>query len=171
MKNLQTLTAVYVAGKWLPPGSPLSSDLSGFDYEKHARKGMIEDTGGAEIINPVWETLPSPREEGKTDLELQKAQDEVERLTADIARLQGELETAQAAAASPHDLTALAEYRDVVGEMLPASFPGRKVLFENGYYTLDVVRGAPDEALTDLDGIAEGLLAKIREVAPFTTGE
>ncbi|UQN04857.1 hypothetical protein [Deinococcus sp. QL22] len=57
MKNLQTPTGLFAGGKWLPPGSPVPGDLPGFDYEKHARKGMLEDTQGAEIVNPAHQFL------------------------------------------------------------------------------------------------------------------
>lgn len=47
-----TVTQVFAGGKWLPAGSSLPGDLPNFDYEKHAAKGLIEDTEGDEIRNP-----------------------------------------------------------------------------------------------------------------------
>lgn len=177
MNNLQTPTGLFADGKWLPPGSPVPSDLKNFDYEKHARKGMLEDTEGADIVNPapsVSEPVLATLETTGPDPELQStkaaltgAQAEVERLKGEQTRLQTELATAQAAAAKPEDVALLADYREAVGELLPKGIAARKILFDNGYYTLDVVQAAPDQDLLDLDGIAQTLLDKIREVAPY----
>ncbi|UQN06294.1 hypothetical protein [Deinococcus sp. QL22] len=180
MKNLLTPTGLFANGRWLRPGSSVPGDLKGFDYEKHARKGMLEDTEGAEIVNPAPEVLEfQPAQEAaqlkaQPDPELQQtkaaltgAQTEVERLKTEQTRLQTELATAQAAAAKPEDVALLADYREAVGKLLPKGFPARKILFNNGYYTLDVVQAAPDQDLLDLDGIAETLLGEIRKLAPY----
>lgn len=55
MQNLITPTGLHIAGQWLQPGDRVPGDVVGFDYEKAARKGLIEDTEGDEIEN-----LPLP---------------------------------------------------------------------------------------------------------------
>lgn len=55
MQNLMTPTGLHIAGQWLQPGDRVPGDVVGFDYEKAARKGLIEDTEGDEIEN-----LPLP---------------------------------------------------------------------------------------------------------------
>ncbi|WP_407572132.1 hypothetical protein [Deinococcus altitudinis] len=50
-------------------------------------------------------------------------------------------------------LADLTEYRDVLGELLPASFPARAKLFAGGYYTLPMLEGIEKETLTGVDGI------------------
>ncbi|WP_394649575.1 hypothetical protein [uncultured Deinococcus sp.] len=51
MQNLITPTGLHIAGQWLQPGDRVPGDVVGFDYEKAARKGLIEDTEGDEIEN------------------------------------------------------------------------------------------------------------------------
>lgn len=86
---------------------------------------------------------------------------------AALKKAQDELALAQSKAATPEDQAALAEYRDVVGALLPSDFPARKILLENGYYTVDTIAGALDDDLRDLDGIADGKLAEIRKITPY----
>lgn len=50
---------------------------------------------------------------------------------------------------------------------LPDGFPGKASLEKNGYQSVSDVSEATDEELLELDGIAEGTLAKIRDVAPY----
>jgi hypothetical protein len=50
---------------------------------------------------------------------------------------------------------------------LPDGFPGKANLEKNGYDSVSEVSEATDEELLALEGIAEGTLAKIREVAPY----
>ncbi|CAM3666796.1 hypothetical protein [Deinococcus frigens] len=175
MKNLKTVTQVFAGGKWLPAGSPLPSDLPNFDYEKHAAKGMIEDTEGEEIINPRPESAPDPVTtlDNHATAALQTALDAAQQWEAkataaqtQATQLREQVQAAQGKAADPADVTALKEYRDVVGVLLPHGFPSRSTLFENGYYTADMVQGATDQELIDLSGIAQTSLEAIRKVVP-----
>lgn len=50
---------------------------------------------------------------------------------------------------------------------LPDGFPGKASLEKNGYDSVTEVSEATDEELLALENIAEGTLAKIREVAPY----
>lgn len=210
MKNLTTPTGLRIAGRFIPPGGAVPGDVPDFDYEKAARKGMIEDEDGDDIVNPATTTDPAAdanasadsqdsaqleeilraNQSLKQDLDTQRQ--EVQRLSklvndngaqvtdltkvrddlqAQVTELQGELEAAQASAAKPEDAQALAEYREVVGELLPSDFPARKALFEGGYYTVKAVSAASDDDLNALDGIADKTLVKIREKAPAVGGE
>ncbi len=51
---------------------------------------------------------------------------------------------------------------------LPEGFPAKGKLEEEGYESVQDVSEASDEELLGIDGIAEGTLAKIRDLAPFT---
>ena len=53
--------------------------------------------------------------------------------------------------------------------MLPEGFPHKALLEKEGYETIADVSEATDEELLAIDGIAEGKLSQIRDVAPFTT--
>jgi hypothetical protein len=91
----------------------------------------------------------------------------------DVAKAQAktdadELIRLRAGQAKPEDVAALADYREIVGELLPKGFPERALLLDNGYYTVSVVQGTDDETLKAIDGIAEGKLAAIRKAAPYT---
>lgn len=193
MKHLIALTDVRLGSTWYRKGDALPGDVLGFDYEKAARKGMLEDEDGGDIVNPTTtgpvadapadsqdaarvEEVLQANQSLKQDLDTQRQ--EVQRLTkarddlqAQVIELQGELEAAQASAAKPEDAQALAEYREVVGELLPSDFPARKALFEGGYYTVKAVSAASDDDLNALDGIADKTLVKIREKAPAVGGE
>lgn len=59
MKNLTTSTGLRIAGRFIPPGGAVPGDVPGFDYEKAARKGMIEDQDGGDIVNPATTTGPA----------------------------------------------------------------------------------------------------------------
>ena len=50
---------------------------------------------------------------------------------------------------------------------LPDGFPSKAELEKEGYETVEEVSEATDEELLAITGIAEGKLAKIREVAPY----
>ena len=190
MQNLITKTGLRIAGRFVLPGQPVPGDVPGFDYEKAARKGMIEDTEGAEIRNIVPETAePAPTTEGgDSDLQaaLAEQRKEAERLSAllnetgakvtnltkerddlqvQATKLQGELDAAKA------DASALGEYREVVGELLPSDYPSRKILLDNGYFTVGTVAAATDDELNALDGIADKTLAAIRKVTPHAPAE
>ncbi|GHG35808.1 hypothetical protein GCM10017784_32330 [Deinococcus indicus] len=188
MKNLITPTGLYIGGQWLQPGDVVPGNVADFDYEKAARKGMLNDTEGAGIRNvqPGEQTVPATAlatapDQGEQTYtaeafgRVQRDRDELHRsLTTAQQKLretEGQLAQARAAAADPADVAALTEYREVVGELLPATFPSRKVLFDNGYYTLDSVRYADDETLKDLSGIGGSRLAEIRKLAPLTLNE
>lgn len=53
MKHLIALTAVRLGSTWYKPGEAVPGDVLGFDYEKAARKGMLEDEDGDDIVNPT----------------------------------------------------------------------------------------------------------------------
>lgn len=186
MKNLITPTGLYIGGQWLQSGDVVPGNVVDFDYEKAARKGMLKDTEGAEIRNvqPGEQTAPATApataqgEQTYTAEEfgrVQRDRDELHQSLTTAQQKQRETEAqlvqARAGAADPADVAALTEYREVVGELLPATFPSRKVLFDNGYYTLDSVRYADDETLKDLSGIGGSRLAEIRKLAPLTVNE
>ncbi|GGB64490.1 hypothetical protein [Deinococcus soli (ex Cha et al. 2016)] len=185
MKNLRTPTGLHIGSRWIPAGETVPGDVASFNYEKAARKGLIEDTEGAEIRN-VQPTGQAPAQAAEapaagrtfTEEEFGRVQRDRDELHQSLATAQQKLKDAETqltqarqSAADPADVAALAEYRDVVGELLPASFPSRKVLLDNGYYTLDSVRYADDDALKAIDGIGDGRLAEIRKVAPLTISE
>lgn len=184
MKNLITPTGLYIGGQWLQPGDVVPGNVADFDYEKAARKGLLNDTEGAEIRNvqpgePTAPATASAQGEQTYTAEafgrVQRDRDELHQsLTTAQQKLretEAQLAQARAAAADPADVAALAEYREVVGELLPVTFPSRKVLFDNGYYTFDSVRYADDETLKDLSGIGGSRLAEIRKLAPLTVNE
>lgn len=190
MKNLITPTGLYIGGQWLQPGDVVPGNVADFDYEKAARKGMLKDTEGAEIHNvqpgeqaapaTAPATAPAPAQGEQTYTaeafgRVQRDRDELHQsLTTAQQKLretEAQLTQSRAAAADPADVAALTEYREVVGELLPTTFPSRKVLFDNGYYTLDSVRYADDETLKDLSGIGDTRLAEIRKLAPLTVNE
>lgn len=188
MKNLITPTGLYIGGQWLQPGDVVPGNVADFDYEKAARKGMLKDTEGAEIRNVQPGEPVSPANapatasaQGKQTYtaeefgRVQRDRDELHQsLTTAQQKLretEAQLVQARAGAADPADVAALTEYREVVGELLPATFPSRKVLFDNGYYTLDSVRYADDETLKDLSGIGDSRLAEIRKLAPLAVNE
>ncbi|MBZ9713756.1 hypothetical protein [Deinococcus multiflagellatus] len=189
MNNLITPTGLRIAGQWLKPGDAVPGDVPGFDYEKAARKGLLKDTEGGEIRNlSAEQPVPEPvaqavhkaltGERTYTYEEFSRVQQDRDALQRQLdaeqrttTRLRGELTDAQAKAADPADAAALAEYRDVVGDLLSSTFPARKVLFENGYYTADSVRYADDEALLAVRGIADATLAEIRKLAPHPADE
>lgn len=75
-------------------------------------------------------------------------------------------DTAKALEGQQQAEDALTEYRDVVGELLPADFPSRKVLLEHGYYTAGAVAVASDKELIDLPNVGDKTLEAIRKVAP-----
>lgn len=50
---------------------------------------------------------------------------------------------------------------------LPDGFPGKSDLEKEGYESVSDVSEATDEELLAIKGIAEGTLAKIREIAPY----
>jgi hypothetical protein len=54
---------------------------------------------------------------------------------------------------------------------LPENFPSKDLLEKEGYETVEEVSEATDEELIEIKGIAEGTLAKIREVAPYTPSD
>lgn len=193
MTNLKAKTDVRIGSTWYKAGDDIPADHRTFDYEKAARKGLIEAEDGHEITNPEPEAAtPTDTEPSAETTRLQGELDSIRALFPKVkstdellaqvkelqsgrkadrdeaTRLQGELTKAQASAANPEDAAALAEYREVVGDLLPHDFPSRKILLENGYYTLDTVTGAADEDLTNIDGIADGKLADIRKVAPYS---
>ncbi|GGS37890.1 hypothetical protein [Deinococcus knuensis] len=182
MKNLITPTGLYIGGQWLQPGDVVPGNVADFDYEKAARKGLLNDTEGAEIrnIQPGEQAAPATAQGEQTYTaeefgRVQRDRDELHRslTTAQqkLSETEAQLTQARASAADPADVAALTEYREVVGELLPATFPSRKVLFDNGYYTLDSVRYADDETLKDLSGIGGSRLAEIRKLAPLTVSE
>lgn len=190
MKNLITPTGLYIGGQWLQPGDVVPGNVADFDYEKAARKGMLKDTEGAEIRNvqpgeqtapattPATALAPDQGEQTYTAEAFGRVQRDRDELHQSLTTAQQKLrETeahlvqARAGAADPADVAALTEYREVVGELLPATFPSRKVLFDNGYYILDSVRYADDETLKDLSGIGDTRLAEIRKLAPLTVNE
>lgn len=176
MKNLITPTGLYIGGQWLQPGDVVPGDVADFDYEKAARKGMLKDAEGAEIRNAqasaAAELIPptgrtfTEEEFGRVQRDRDSLNQSLNTAQQKLRELETQLTQARAAAADPADVAALTEYRDVVGELLPASFPSRKVLLDNGYYTLDSVRYADNDALKDLDGIGDVRLAEIRKSAP-----
>ncbi|GAA3995253.1 hypothetical protein GCM10022631_01780 [Deinococcus rubellus] len=53
MKKLIALTALYILGQWLQPGTEVPGDVPGFDYAKAYRKGMLEAEDGSEVENPL----------------------------------------------------------------------------------------------------------------------
>lgn len=52
--------------------------------------------------------------------------------------------------------------------MLPENFPNKELLEAEGYENVGEVSEATDEELMSIKGIAQGNLAKIRELAPYT---
>lgn len=192
MKNLITPTGLHLGNRWIPAGETVPGDVASFNYEKAARKGLIKDTEGGEIRN-IQPTGSVPAQDAQAPAAPEQArpaarmftEEEIGRVQRDRDDLHQSLTTAQqklremdaqltqarAAAADPADLAALTEYREVVGELLPATFPSRKVLLENGYYTVDSVRYADDDTLNDLSGIGGTRLAEIRKAAPQTISE
>jgi len=173
MQKLITLTALYIAGRWLQPGAEVPLSVAGFDYAKAFRKGMLEAEDGSEVLNPEPETAALPAVSSSAEpssdeatLRTQAAQLTRERDTAKqkVADLKKQLDKATEAlkpfegldgVALKDQLAALTEYRDTLGELLPASFPGRTKLFTAGYYTLPMLEGVDKETLIGLDGIAE----------------
>lgn len=51
--------------------------------------------------------------------------------------------------------------------MLPDNFPAKDILTHEGYESIDDVSEATNEEILGIAGIAEGTLAKIRDVAPY----
>lgn len=194
MKHLIALADVRLGSTWYKKGDALPGNVVGFNYEKAARKGLIEDEDGDDIVNPTTTEPEASADAAEArgaletvQLALAEQRKEAERLSgllnetgakatnlakerddlkAQVGKLQADLKTAQASAADPADMAALAEYREVVGELLPGDFPARKVLLEGGYYTVAAVSAASDDDLSALDGIADRTLVKIREKAP-----
>ena len=190
--KLNALKPVHINGAWVQKGQPVPADVAGYDYEAAARRGLIEEVDGGEIANlPSADQVSVPATasaDPESDLQaaLAEQRKEAERLSAllnetgakvtdltkerDDARarvteLRVEMEAAKA------DASALAEYREVVGELLPSDYPSRKILLDNGYYTVGTVAAATDDELNALDGIADKTLAAIRKVTPHAPAE
>ncbi|GGO22164.1 hypothetical protein [Deinococcus humi] len=149
MKNLKTVTPVFAGGKWLPAGSPLPGDLSNFDYEKHAARGLIEDTEGAEIRNPSaqMEALESLADTELDTLrqKLAEAQKERDAFAAEKDRL---IESAQSLAAHVHTnekaLAELGTERDALTSQLAAA-QARPMLPEDALARLIDVKGVGEK--------------------------
>ena len=121
MQRLLTITALFIAGRWLQPGAEVPLDVQGFDYAKAYRKGMLEADDGSEVINPTTEAetavLPEAtsaepssdeatlrtqaaqftRERDEVQTKLQTAQGELTTTRAALGTAQTELQKAQEA--------------------------------------------------------------------------
>jgi len=183
MQKLITLTALFIAGRWLQPGAEVPLSVAGFDYAKAFRKGMLEAEDGSEVLNPEPETAvpaastPAEPSSDEATLRTQAAQLTRERDTArqkatDLKKLLDKATDALKpfegldGAALKDQLAALTEYRDTLGELLPTSFPGRAKLFTAGYYTLPMLEGVEKATLIEIDGIAETTADQILAALP-----
>lgn len=187
MQKLITLTALFIAGRWLQPGSDVPLNVPGFDYAKAYQKGMLEAEDGSEVLNPEFDTAvpaastPAEPSSDEATLRTQAAQLTRERDAAKqkATDLKKQLDKATEALkpfegldgeALKGQLADLTEYRDVLGELLPDGFPGRAKLFTAGYYTLPMLEGVEKATLIGLDGIAETtadqILAALPALAP-----
>ncbi|MGY2892484.1 hypothetical protein [Deinococcus sp. UYEF24] len=141
---------------------PISSSAEPSSDETTLRKQAAQLTRERDQANSTVSTL-----QGQLSTANQKAAD-----------LQGQLNTAKEAL-KPFEgldggmlqsqLADLTEYRDVLGELLPASFPGRAKLFAGGYYTLPMLEGIEKETLTGVDGIGGTTADQILATLPVPT--
>jgi hypothetical protein len=181
MQNLITPTGLRIAGRWLQPGDAVPGDVVGFDYEKAARKGMIEDTEGDEIENlPLPGQVPvepsdadlgelfNVREELRQEREARaadqrRAEDRYAGLSGELANIRTEAQGARVAQAQDLERVkaegeaALVKLREEHAEALATA--EAKALPVDALERLIAIKGVGDK-------LAPVILAALQEPAP-----
>lgn len=92
MSKLRTPTGLRIGGTWLQPGDVVPEGVSGFDYAKAARKGLIEHEDGEAITNPEGPAAQATAEDAARVSDLEQANHDLKRdldeLTEGFKRVQ-----------------------------------------------------------------------------------
>ena len=114
----KTLKPLYLNGVWHEAGVGVPSDVAGFDYEKAARKGLLEAPEGEEVRNVVT-AQQSVAEAQATD---DTSQQTITELQSQVKTLETELAAAKKTIADgkliPNDLQVRLESVSGIGEEL-----------------------------------------------------
>ena len=169
----KTLKPLYLNGVWHEAGTDVPSDVAGFDYEKAARKGLLEAPAGEEVRNVVTaqQSVVEVQDSTSTKDVAAKVRAELEKRVsaAEKAADDAEAKLARMARKADELREQLDEYQSAVGELLPEglSAQARKALLGEGYVGKALISLLTDAQLDAVSGVAAASIETLREWAPF----